>query len=72
MPIVTIKLAKGRSIEQKRQLSRAITETLVSILDVKPEWVSVLIEEYDRENWATGGDLHMDQFGAGCGKETSK
>jgi phenylpyruvate tautomerase PptA (4-oxalocrotonate tautomerase family) len=35
MPVVIVKLAK-RSAEQKRKLST---------LDVKPEWVTVLIDE---------------------------
>lgn len=69
MPIVSIKLAKGRSIEQKRQLVKAVTDAVVSTIDVKPEWVSVLIEEFDRQNWATGGELHSDRFGEGFGKK---
>jgi len=72
MPIVTIKIAKGRTADQKRRLVKSITESVVSILDVKPEWVSVLVEEFERENWATGGELHIDKFGAGCGKTVSK
>jgi 4-oxalocrotonate tautomerase len=33
----------------------------------------VLIEEFDRENWATGGELHADKFGEGFGgKGTEK
>lgn len=72
MPIVSIKIVKGRSIDQKRRLAKSITDSVVSILDVKPEWVTVLFEELDRENWSTGGDLHIDKFGAGCGKETQK
>ncbi|MCP4118447.1 MAG: 4-oxalocrotonate tautomerase family protein [Desulfobacteraceae bacterium] len=67
MPVITIKIAKGRSIEQKRNLVESITDSVVSSLDVKPEWVSVLIEEFDRENWATGGELHSDKFGCGFG-----
>ena len=63
MPIIVIKMAKGRSIEQKRKLVKAITNVVVDVLDVKPEWVTVLIEEIDRENWATGGELHIDKFG---------
>jgi len=68
MPIVVVKIAKGRSIEQKRKLVKAITDVIVNILDVKPEWVTVLIEEFERENWATGGQLHLDKFGKGFGK----
>jgi 4-oxalocrotonate tautomerase len=69
MPIIIIKVAKGRTIEQKRELVRSITEQTARILRVKPEWVSVIIDEYDRENWATGGELQIDKFGEGHGQQ---
>jgi 4-oxalocrotonate tautomerase len=69
MPIVTVKMAKGRPVEKKRSLVKAITNTVAKELDLKPEWVTVLIEEYDRKNWATGGKLHSDKFGSGFGKK---
>ena len=68
MPIITIKIAQGRSIDQKRELVKSITNSVVTSLDVKPEWVSVLIEEFDRENCATDGEIHVDKFGDSCGK----
>ncbi|PNW51009.1 UNVERIFIED_CONTAM: 4-oxalocrotonate tautomerase [Euhalothece sp. KZN 001] len=37
MPFVTIQIAKGHSVEQKRQLAQAVTNTLVSNLGTKPE-----------------------------------
>jgi 4-oxalocrotonate tautomerase len=63
MPIVTVKMAKGRTRDKKRNLAGALTDSVVKILGVKPEWVTVLIEEFDRENWSTGGELHVDKFG---------
>lgn len=69
MPVVTVKIARGRSIEQKRDAVKSITEAIVKTLDVKPEWVTVLIEEFDRQNWGTGGELHSDKFGEGFGKK---
>ncbi len=69
MPIITVKLAKGRDIETKRNLVGVVTDAVASALDVKPEWVTVLIEELDRENWATGGELHIDKFGDGYGNQ---
>ena len=71
MPIITVKIAKGRSVEQKRGLVKAITQAVVNTIKVKEEWVSVLLEEYERENWATGGELHSDRFGPGCGTENT-
>lgn len=72
MPIIAIKIAKGRTVDQKRDLAKAITDSVVSMLDVRPERVSALFEEFDRENWSTGGELHRDKFGAGFGKNASK
>lgn len=69
MPIITVKLAKGRTVEQKQQFVEAITREAVNTLDVKEEWVTVLFDEYERENWATAGELHSIKFGGGFGKK---
>ena len=68
MPVITIQLAKGRPVETKRVLASASTKAAADILGVRPEWATVLIEEYERENWATGGELRADKFGPGFGK----
>jgi 4-oxalocrotonate tautomerase len=62
MPIITIKIAKGRSIEQKRKLVNSVTNTIVTELDIEKELITVLIDEYERENWSTAGTLHSDKF----------
>ncbi|GAA0738384.1 2-hydroxymuconate tautomerase [Clostridium oceanicum] len=72
MPIVNVKISKGRSINQKKKLVKDITDVIVKDLDVYPEWVTVLIDEYDRENWASAGELHSEKFGSGFGKEGVK
>jgi len=69
MPIVNIKIAKGRSIEQKKKLVKDITDVVVKDLDLRPEWVTVLIDEYDRENWASGGELHSEKYGLDSAKK---
>ncbi len=61
MPFITIQIAKGHSLEKKRELAQAVTDTLVSNLGTKPEWVTIHIDEFDRENWAVGGKLHVDK-----------
>ncbi len=67
MPIVSIKIAKGRPVEMKRQLVQSVTQAVAASLNLKPELISVLIEEFERENWATGGELHSDKYGDGYG-----
>ncbi|MED4354855.1 2-hydroxymuconate tautomerase family protein [Schinkia azotoformans] len=69
MPIITVKLAKGRTIEQKQQFVEAVTKEAVKTLNVKKEWITVLFDEYERENWATDGQLHSLKFGEGFGRQ---
>jgi len=69
MPIINLKMAKGRSPKQKQQFVKAVTECAVKYLDVQPEWVNIIIDEYDRDNWATNGQLHSIKYGQGYGKD---
>ena len=57
MPVVTIRMSKGRTLDQKKELVEGITSTIVSTLGVDPDWVTVLIHELDRENIARAGTL---------------
>ena len=57
MPIVKVTLWKGRSGEQKKELAKAITDSMVETINVKPESVQVIFIEVDRENWAVGGNI---------------
>ncbi|MGG2054810.1 4-oxalocrotonate tautomerase family protein [Lysinibacillus pakistanensis] len=67
MPIITIKLAKGRTREQKQQFVEMVTQEAVKTLNVKKEWVTVIFEEYERDNWATSGQLHSIKLGDSFG-----
>ena len=61
MPVVNVKIVKGRTVEQKRNLAKAVTDAVARTIDVKPDAVWVLIEEYEKENWAEGGQLYSDR-----------
>lgn len=69
MPIISIKLAKGRTTEQKQNFAAAVTKEAAKHLNVKEEWITVLFDEYDRSNWASNGELHTLKYGEGFGKE---
>jgi len=62
-------MSKGRTEEQKQEFVEGVTSLAVEILKVKPEWVTVIIDEYERDNWATDGVLHSIKFGDGFGKD---
>jgi 4-oxalocrotonate tautomerase len=63
MPVVTIAMYEGRSIDQKRELVKGVTEVVARVTGNPPEAVHVIIEEVKRENWAIGGLLHPDRQG---------
>ncbi|MFJ7736296.1 4-oxalocrotonate tautomerase family protein [Lysinibacillus sp. NPDC097287] len=72
MPIISVKMAKGRTVAQKQLFVEAVTREAVQTFNVKEEWVTVIFDEYERENWASGGEVHAVKFGEGCGKEGSE
>lgn len=61
MPFVSIKIAKGRSLEQKRDLVRSVTEAISTSINVQPEKVWIQIDEFEPDNFATHGRLMIDR-----------
>ena len=61
MPIVTVQMFPGRTVEQKRKLVKAITDAMVEHADAKPKNLHVLIQEVETENWALAGTLSIDR-----------
>jgi 4-oxalocrotonate tautomerase len=57
MPVVTITLAKGRSYEQKKQLSDEIAVTVKNVLGVLIERITILVHELEKENISIGNSL---------------
>ena len=55
MPVVTVKMFRGRTKEQKKDLVEKITRAVCEAVNVKPEDVIVIIEEMEKEHYAVGG-----------------
>ena len=60
MPHLRIEIFEGRDAEKKQKLAEALTEAVCRTLEVKPDDVTITIEEFKRENWAKGGRLFSD------------
>jgi 4-oxalocrotonate tautomerase len=60
MPTFHIELFEGRSVDQKRELAAALTETTCKVLACDPQSVDILFVDVKREDWATGGKLWSD------------
>ena len=61
MPVVTVQLWRGRTVYQKRKLTKAITDAMVEHADAKPDALHVIIQEYELEDWARAGVLGVDR-----------
>jgi 4-oxalocrotonate tautomerase len=51
MPHIAVKLAPGRSEEQKQELTRRIVQDVVDVLHVSEDVVSLTVEEVDPKDW---------------------
>jgi 4-oxalocrotonate tautomerase len=62
MPIIRIEMFKGRSREQKRLLVRELTDTFVRVAGGKPESVTIILQDIDKEDWGAAGTLVADKY----------
>ena len=61
MPVVFINMVEGRSVEQKRAMTKAITKALVDTIGCSSESVHIIISDMKQENAAVGGELVLDR-----------
>lgn len=52
MPHVIVKMYRGRTEKQKKELTDEIVKTLISKLGSSEESISVAIEDINKEDWA--------------------
>ncbi len=61
MPVITIRLLEGRTLEQKRELTKVVSEAVSRIAKTPLEGVHVIFENVPRADWGRGGVLFADQ-----------
>ncbi len=61
MPIVNIAILKGRTLAQKQELVKSVTEAVAKSVDVAPEKIWIKIDEMEKENFATCGTLQSEK-----------
>jgi 4-oxalocrotonate tautomerase len=64
MPRLIVQMIEGRTLEQKRELARRLSDTVIDLLKVDPQTVTVFIEEVPPENFARAGVLALDRRAA--------
>ncbi|MEQ1769126.1 MAG: tautomerase family protein [Devosia sp.] len=69
MPYVRIEITDGATYEQKLQIYKETTEMLQRILNKKPEYTFVVIEEVDNKSWGhMGTSVHEIRMAQAAGQ----
>lgn len=61
MPLITVQLFEGRTVEQKRAYAKALTDASVQVLGISADAVDVIFQDTKKSDWATGGVLWSDK-----------
>src|SRR5712691_2081549 len=60
MPNITIQWFAGRTQDQKRQLTAAITDAMVKIGKTTPDAVHIVFQDIEKSDWGHNGKLSSD------------
>jgi len=61
MPIVRVEMWTGRTVAQKKELARVITDAMVNIAHTTPDATIVVFDDIPKENWAQSGLLASEE-----------
>ena len=61
MPRIIVQSIAGRSVDQKRELARRLTDVVIDVYRVEPDTVTIFLEEVPPENFARSGTLALDR-----------
>jgi len=60
MPTIEVSMFEGRTVDQKRNMAKAVTDAICTSLSVPPEAVTIIIWEMTKANCAHAGKLMSD------------
>jgi 4-oxalocrotonate tautomerase len=61
MPIVRVEMWSGRTVAQKKELARVITDAMVNIAHTTSDATIIVFEDIPKENWAQSGLLASEE-----------
>lgn len=61
MPIVHVELFEGRSVEQKRELTKGISDVVAEVTGNDPNYIHVILVEHNKNNWCRDSKLAIDR-----------
>ncbi len=61
VPIIRVSMWAGRTREQKAALARELTDVMVRVGKTTAEATTIIFEEVEKSDWASGGMLESDK-----------
>lgn len=61
MPYISVRVAGGLSIEQKREIASGFSKILKDVAGKEPKTTYIVFDEVDKSNWAVGDMLLSDK-----------
>jgi 4-oxalocrotonate tautomerase len=71
MPNITVEIFRGRTLDQRRQFVKDVTDAAVTAFGIAPEGVRITFFEIERHDLARGGRLFSDPAGQQPLRESS-
>jgi 4-oxalocrotonate tautomerase len=62
MPVIRVEMFKGRTVDQKRQLVKELTDAFIRTCGGTPESVQIVIADVAKEDWGGAGILMSDKY----------
>ena len=56
MPLVQVTMIAGRTLAQKHELIKRLTEATAEVLEADPQRVRVVLYEVSGDDWGVGGE----------------
>jgi 4-oxalocrotonate tautomerase len=61
MPIVRVEMWTGRTVAQKKELARVITDAMVNIAHTTADATIIVFDDIPKDNWAQSGILASEE-----------
>ena len=61
MPYINLQMTKGATRQQKAEIVKEFTDTLVRVLGKNPQSTHIVIQEIERDDWGHAGTLVADR-----------
>ncbi len=69
MPVIKIEMFPGRTLDQKRAIAKAVTDSFVDSAKATPQSVHIIFNEVAQDDWAVAGELCSDRAAAAAQAE---